>query len=411
MTATTTPPTVAPTRPVLEYDPAIDGLRGIAVAAVVAFHLGYLQGGFLGVDLFFTLSGYLITRLLLLEHAATGGVSLRAFWTRRAWRLLPVLYVLLAVLAVYAAFAARPDELAGIRGPGISSLAFVSNWWFIADGKGYWDLFTAPSPLEHVWSLSIEQQFYVVWPLLAVAILRGRQRTDRVARDHRPPRCSGSTVLLAVLARNDVSRAYFGSGARTSSILVGAALAIVVDRGDAWLHEGRTLACGAVDRSGRRRVDRFDLDHDQRRHRPLVLHRRILSARNRCRCNHRSAPQQPVECASTTARPATDPAARRHLLRRLPVALADDRAARQRSHWARRHHVVAGASRERRSCSRWGRISWSRSPLSAGSRGGGLRWSPSPSPQQRSAQRCGWPRSHRARRQCRHPSRPLRRSL
>jgi peptidoglycan/LPS O-acetylase OafA/YrhL len=230
--ATATP--VAPARPVLQYDPALDGLRGLAVAGVVAFHLGHLQGGFLGVDLFFTLSGYLITRLLLLEFAHSGRVSMRAFWTRRAWRLLPVLYVLLALLAVYAATAARPDELEGIRGPGISSLLFVSNWWFIVDGNGYWDIFTAPSPLEHVWSLSIEQQFYVVWPLLAVAVLRsGRGRARLLAAT--VALAAGSTALLAVLARDDVSRAYFGSGARMSSILVGAALAIVVDRGDAWL--------------------------------------------------------------------------------------------------------------------------------------------------------------------------------
>jgi peptidoglycan/LPS O-acetylase OafA/YrhL len=234
VTSTATTTTAPPTRPVLDYDPALDGLRGVAVAAVVAFHLGYLQGGFLGVDLFFTLSGYLITRLLLLERAATGRVSLRAFWTRRAWRLLPVLYVLLALLAVYAATAARPDELDGIRGPGISSLLFVSNWWFIADGGGYWDLFTAPSPLEHVWSLSIEQQFYIVWPLLAVAVLRRRLgRSGLLATT--VILAAASTVLLAVLARDDLSRAYFDTFARVSSILVGAALAIVVERGDTWL--------------------------------------------------------------------------------------------------------------------------------------------------------------------------------
>jgi peptidoglycan/LPS O-acetylase OafA/YrhL len=234
VSAVATAPTPARARPVLEYDPALDGLRGLAVAGVVAFHLGHLQGGFLGVDFFFTLSGYLITRLLLLEFANTGSVSMRAFWTRRAWRLLPALYVVLAVLAVYAATAARPDELQGIRGPGISALLFVSNWWFIADGSGYWDIFTTPSPLEHVWSLSIEQQFYVVWPLLAVALLRRRRgRSGLLAATI--ALAAGSTIVLAVLAREDVSRAYFGSGARASSILIGAALAIVIDRGDAWL--------------------------------------------------------------------------------------------------------------------------------------------------------------------------------
>ncbi len=234
VTSTTTPAPAAPARPVLEYDGALDGLRGLAVAAVVAFHLGYLQGGFLGVDFFFTLSGYLITRLLLLEHSATGRVALRAFWTRRAWRLLPVLYVLVAVLAVYAATIAGPDEFAGIRGPGISSMLFVSNWWFIVDGAGYWDLFSGPSPLEHVWSLSIEQQFYVVWPLLAVAVLRRRGGQTRLLATTLAL-VAASTVLLSVLAQDDVSRAYFDSGARASSILVGAALAIVVHRGDRWL--------------------------------------------------------------------------------------------------------------------------------------------------------------------------------
>jgi peptidoglycan/LPS O-acetylase OafA/YrhL len=233
---TTAPAVAAPptARTTLDYSASLDGMRAIAVAGVVAFHLGHLRGGFLGVDLFFTLSGYLITRLLLLEHRATGGIALGRFWSRRAWRLLPVLYLLVAVLAVYAATVARPDELSGIRGPGISSLTFVANWWFIATGDGYWDLFSAPSPFEHVWSLAIEQQFYVVWPLLVLPLL-GRPRAPARLLTLTVTLAGGSTVLLAVLARDDVSRAYFGSGARASSILVGAALAVIVDRGDAWL--------------------------------------------------------------------------------------------------------------------------------------------------------------------------------
>jgi peptidoglycan/LPS O-acetylase OafA/YrhL len=220
----------------LEYRPALDGLRGVAVAAVVAFHLGHLQGGFLGVDMFFTLSGYLITRLLLAEHETSGTVSFAAFWSRRAWRLFPALYALLGVLCVYAAFVASPVELGDLRGAGIASLLFVANWWFIARDAGYWDQFVVPSPFEHVWSLAIEQQFYVVWPLVvAVALRCGRKANGLLAVT--AALVGASTIWLAVLSRSDVSRAYFGSGSRSGSILVGAALAILIHRQDRWLIE------------------------------------------------------------------------------------------------------------------------------------------------------------------------------
>jgi peptidoglycan/LPS O-acetylase OafA/YrhL len=220
----------------LEYRPALDGLRGLAVAAVVAFHLGHLQGGFLGVDMFFTLSGYLITRLLLAEHETSGTVSFAAFWSRRAWRLLPALYALLAVLCVYAAFVASPVELKDLRGAGIASLLFVANWWFIARDAGYWDQFVVPSPLEHVWSLAIEQQFYVVWPLVVAVMLRGGSKVNRLLAVT-VALVGASTIWLAVLSRSDVSRAYFGSGSRSGSILVGAALAILIHRQNRWLIE------------------------------------------------------------------------------------------------------------------------------------------------------------------------------
>ncbi len=245
------PERTPPARRTLDYQPSLDGLRGIAVAGVVAFHLGHLQGGFLGVDLFFTLSGYLITRLLLLEHESTNRISRAAFWTRRAWRLLPALYLLLAAVAVYAALFARPEELAGIRGQGISSLLYVTNWWLIADGDGYWELFAAPSPLEHMWSLAIEEQFYIVWPLLVIALLSARRSLARLLGVALVLAAS-STVLLGVLAGGDVSRAYFGSFTRSSSILVGAALAIVVHRGDRWAVDlarsrvGPVLGVGAI---------------------------------------------------------------------------------------------------------------------------------------------------------------------
>ncbi|MGI9645361.1 MAG: acyltransferase family protein [Ilumatobacteraceae bacterium] len=227
------PQGATPARRTLDYQPSLDGLRGLAVAGVVAFHLGYLTGGFLGVDLFFTLSGYLITRLLLLEHESTGRISRAAFWTRRAWRLLPALYLLLAAVAVYAALFARPEELAGIRGQGISSLLYVTNWWLIGNGDGYWELYAAPSPLEHMWSLAIEEQFSIVWPLIVIALLAARRSIARLLAVTLAL-AAASTVILGVLAGGDVSRAYFGSFSRSSSILIGAALAIVVHRGDRW---------------------------------------------------------------------------------------------------------------------------------------------------------------------------------
>src|SRR5262245_41272123 len=171
-------PAVGPaTRPGrLAYQPALDGLRGVAVLAVLLFHAGHLRGGFLGVDLFFTLSGFLITTLLLAEHSARGRISLRNFWSRRARRLLPALYLVLGATVAYAALFARPDSLQQIRGDAFAALAYVANWHLIATGGSYWSQYAAPSPLEHLWSLAVEEQFYIVWPLLVVGILAWSRR-------------------------------------------------------------------------------------------------------------------------------------------------------------------------------------------------------------------------------------------
>src|SRR5438445_5555924 len=140
--------------------PALDGLRGAAVAAVLLFHGGHLDGGFLGVDLFFVLSGFLITRLLL-EQAATGRVDLREFWARRARRLLPALAVVLVAVAGYALVFAGVDELHRIRVDGLATAFYFANWRAVVAPQTYWELFTKPSPLEHTWSLAIEEQFYL----------------------------------------------------------------------------------------------------------------------------------------------------------------------------------------------------------------------------------------------------------
>ena len=206
---------------------ALDGLRGAAVAGVLLFHGGHLIGGFLGVDLFFVLSGFLITSLLLVESTNTGRIGLGHFWARRARRLLPALAGVLVGVALYCVVFARPEELANIRGDALATLAYIANWRAIFQGADYWMLFSAPSPLQHTWSLAIEEQFYLVWPLVFVGLLawfgrRAPLATFVVALIG----AAISAVLLWVLYDPlDVSRAYFGTDTRAGGVLLGAALA------------------------------------------------------------------------------------------------------------------------------------------------------------------------------------------
>ena len=160
------------------YQPALDGLRGVAVVAVILYHLDYswMSGGFLGVDTFFVLSGYLITSLLLAEYDTTGLVSLRDFWIRRAKRLLPAALLLLVVVAAYSWLAAPTDRLGTIRGDALATLSYVANWRFILDEASYFELWSEASPLRHMWSLAIEEQFYLLFPLLAVIAAVGLRK-------------------------------------------------------------------------------------------------------------------------------------------------------------------------------------------------------------------------------------------
>ena len=148
------------------YMPGLDGVRALAVLAVIAYHLGFgwAPGGLLGVGVFFTLSGYLITDLLL-DQRRQGRWRLRDFWLRRARRLLPALFVMLAVVAVWVAVADR-SRLAELRGEVITSVLYGNNWWQITQHVSYFARFAPPTPLSHLWSLAVEEQFYLVWPLL-----------------------------------------------------------------------------------------------------------------------------------------------------------------------------------------------------------------------------------------------------
>jgi len=235
-------PSASSTR--LRHMPALDGMRGAAVAGVLLFHGGHLEGGYLGVDLFFVLSGFLITSLLLVEPERTGGLRLSHFWARRARRLLPALGGMLLAVAAYAWLLASPEELTRIRGDALATLAYVANWRYVLEDQSYWDLFVAPSPLQHTWSVAIEEQFYVLWPLVVVGLLRwrGRQRLAASVLAVAAGLAVVSAALLTVLGAGDHDRAYFGTDTRAASILLGAGLAAVLSlRGPARSRRGRQV--------------------------------------------------------------------------------------------------------------------------------------------------------------------------
>jgi peptidoglycan/LPS O-acetylase OafA/YrhL len=224
--------------PRLHHEPALDGLRGIAVAAVVVFHLDRLEGGFLGVDLFFVLSGFLITSLLLAEHHRGGTIRLGRFWERRARRLLPALFVMLLGVAVLLATLATDTERVRVRGDALATLGYVANWHRMVSEFGYWDMFGMPSPLDHTWSLAIEEQFYVLWPLVAALVLGLGVRS--LAGPIAGPKVrrlgllalAGAAVSFALLALTwvvtDTNRAYYATDTRIGPTLLGAALAAFV---------------------------------------------------------------------------------------------------------------------------------------------------------------------------------------
>ena len=211
------------------YRPALDGIRAIAVLAVFGYHLGYrwLRGGFLGVDVFFVLSGYLITGLLLTEHQRTGRISLTRFWLRRARRLLPALFLVIAVVALWLHSNAAAFELPLRRRDLLWTLFYGANWHFIASGQDYFAQFTSASPLRHTWSLAVEEQFYLVWPLIVLgALTAGANRRWGIGI------ISGAGVVASVMAMallydpGDPSRAYYGTDTRIHQPLIGALLAV-----------------------------------------------------------------------------------------------------------------------------------------------------------------------------------------
>lgn len=227
---------------------ALDGARGAAVIAVLLFHGGVLKGGYLGVDLFFVLSGYLITSILLAETARTGTIGLGGFWARRARRLLPALFLMLVAVCAYAIFIAKPTELNQIRGDFLATLGYVANWHLVLADYDYWRLFTSPSPLNHTWSLAIEEQFYVVWPLVALGVGFIVQRRRTAIAWARAMFFTSLLLSIASAAQalwiwhssKGTVRIYYGTDTRAAAILFGAALASwIAWRGSASTKRGR----------------------------------------------------------------------------------------------------------------------------------------------------------------------------
>jgi peptidoglycan/LPS O-acetylase OafA/YrhL len=241
----------------MKHVPGLDGLRGLAVLGVLLFHHeALLRGGFLGVDLFFVLSGYLITQLLLAEFQGAGRIDLRAFWVRRFRRLMPAVLVLVPVVTVLVSLRGNALTRSMLRGEALGTLLYTANWHAVFERRSYWELFAAPSPLEHTWSLSIEEQFYVAWPLL-VALLTARFWPRAVFRTALAL-AAASVLLMWRLYEpgGDTTRVYMGTDTRAAGLLLGAALAAsgrcqpaappLGARASRWLDMGGVLALLAL---------------------------------------------------------------------------------------------------------------------------------------------------------------------
>jgi peptidoglycan/LPS O-acetylase OafA/YrhL len=235
-------------RPPAPYSPIdgtrvapLDGMRAFAVTAVILYHANpsWAVGGYFGVDVFFVLSGFLITTLLLGEWRGSGGVGLRAFWGRRARRLLPALFVMLAVVGTVSVLLPRVLGSPGLLGDTLATVGYVANWHFISIHANYFATVANPSPLQHTWTLAIEEQFYLIWPLILLVLVGGFRRLRRPSGPSGRRRlalvagmalagAAASALAMALLTpvgAVSVNRSYYGSDTRAQGLLIGAALA------------------------------------------------------------------------------------------------------------------------------------------------------------------------------------------
>lgn len=214
----------------IQHIPAIDGLRAIAVTAVIFYHLGFqwIPGGFLGVDLFFVISGYVITRLLLDSIARSGGLDLRGFYKARARRLLPPLVFMIVVTAFYISIWAQ-DSVKRFITDTPFSISGLMNWWLVVKEQDYFEAIGRPPLLQHTWSLAVETQFYLVWPVLLLIILKRFGKKVIPVAALAIALISGTALFLVSLqldASSTVSHVYFGTDTHSIGLFLGAALAV-----------------------------------------------------------------------------------------------------------------------------------------------------------------------------------------
>jgi peptidoglycan/LPS O-acetylase OafA/YrhL len=225
----------------IQYIPAIDGLRALAVIAVMFYHLGFswIPGGFLGVDLFFVISGYVITRLLLDSIAQSGGLDLRGFYIARARRLLPALIFML-VSTIIAIGIWAPDTIKRLLTDTPFSLTGTMNWWLVSHHQDYFESIGRPPLLQHTWSLAVEAQFYLVWPLILYFILKRLGKKAIPAASLVIAAASGIALLLVSFSldasnASKVSHVYFGTDTHSIGLFLGAALAV------SWIPQNFTV--------------------------------------------------------------------------------------------------------------------------------------------------------------------------
>jgi peptidoglycan/LPS O-acetylase OafA/YrhL len=229
----------------LGYLPALDGIRAVAIVVIMGYHGGVFltSGGFYSLDTFFALSGFLITSLLIAEWQRGATVRLRTFWARRARRLLPAMALMVLGVAAYAAFVVPAGTYPTLRGDSFAALFYYANWHYIVAGSNYFNQTGLTSPLTHTWSLAVEEQFYLAWPLVFLGVMKlwGRLRTLLFACVAGALASAAEMALLYSPA--DVNRLYYGTDTRAQSLLVGAALAAAL----AMWAERRGAAVPAAD--------------------------------------------------------------------------------------------------------------------------------------------------------------------